>query len=334
MKILIVGGTGNISWHCTAQALALGHDVWTLNRAATRATRRLPPTGVKEIKLDIRDRSAALAVLGHQEFDVVADFICFDEKQAREDFELFRGRTAQFIFVSSEAIYQRDPANLPFREDSPQYAPDAVCSYVAGKIRAEREFFGLHEEAGFPLTIVRPGYTYDTIVPVALGHNCFTAPRRALMGKPFLIGGDGNNRWTFTHASDFARAFAALLGNPRAIGQAVHITSDFVHSWNEAMQMLSHALGVTHPRFLHIPAEAVLNSELGGQRELTVAKMSDATFSNTGIKSLAPGWSAAITLEDGLRQTVAWLHEDAGRMRIDPHLNKILEKLEEQYGNQ
>lgn len=332
MKILIVGGTGNISWHCTAQALALGHEVWTLNRAATRATRRPPPTGVKEITLDIRDRTAALAALGRQEFDVVADFICYDEQQAREDFGLFRDRTAQFIFVSSEAIYRRDPANLPFREDSPQYTPDAACSYVAGKIRAEREFLGLHGEAGFPLTIVRPGYTYDTIVPVALGHNCFTAPQRALRGKPFLIGGDGNNRWTFTHASDFSRAFVALLGNPKAVGRAVHITSDFVHSWNEAMAMLADALGVTCPRFLHIPAEAVLNSELGRQRELAMAKMSDATFSNAGIKSLVPEWSAEISLAEGLRQTVAWLHEDAGRMRIDPHLNEVLDKLEKAYG--
>ena len=334
MKILIVGGTGNISWHCTAQALVLGHDVWTLNRAATRLTRRPPPAGVKEIRLDIRDRAASLAALGHQEFDVVADFICFDEKQAKEDFELFRGRTAQFIFVSSEAIYQRDPASLPFREDSPQYAPDAVCSYVAGKIRAERTFFDLHEATGFPLTIVRPGYTYGTIVPVALGHNCFTAPQRALRGKPFLIGGDGNNRWTFTHASDFARAFVALLGNPKAIGRAVHITSDFVHTWNEAMEILSQALGVVRPRFLHIPEEAVLNSELGGQRELAIAKMSDATFSNAGIKSLVPGWSAEIPLGEGLRQTMAWLHENAGRMRIDHRLNEVLEKLEEKYGNQ
>ncbi len=333
MKILIVGGTGNISWHCTAQALSLEHEVWTLNRAATRATRRPPPAGVQELKLDIRDRSATLAALGRQEFDVVADFICFDEKQAREDFELFRGRTGQFIFVSSEAIYQRDPANLPFRENSPQYAPDAACSYVAGKIRAEREFVSLHEEAGFPLTIVRPGYTYDTIVPVALGHNCFTAPQRALMGKPLLIGGDGTNRWTFTHASDFARAFVALLGNTKAIGQAVHITSDFVHSWNEVTEMLSHALGVTRPRILHIPAEAVLDSELGGQRELTVAKLSDATFSNAGIKSLVPAWSAEIPLEEGLWQTVAWLREDARRMRIDPRLNETLEKLEERYAN-
>lgn len=333
MKILIIGGTGNISWHCTTQAIALGHEVWMLNRAATRATRRPPPAGVKEIRLDIRDRTAALAALGRQEFDVVADFICFDEKQAREDFELFRGRTGQFIFVSSEAIYRRAPAKLPLREDSPQYAPDAVCSYVAGKIRAEREFLGRHGEAGFPLTIVRPGYTYDTIVPVALGHNCFTAPQRAIMGKPFLIGGDGNNRWTFTHASDFARAFVALLGNPETIGRAIHITSDFVHSWNEAMAILADALGVTRPRFLHIPAEAVLKSELGGQKELATAKMADAIFTNAAIKSLVPGWSAEIPLEKGLRQTIDWLHEDAGRRRVDPHLNAVLDKLEAEYGN-
>lgn len=331
MKILIVGGTGNISWHCTTQALALGHEVWTLNRAATRVTRRPPPEGVNEIVIDIHHRAAVLAALGHQEFDVVANFICFNEIQARENIELFNGRTAHYIFVSSEAIYRRDSASLPFNEEAPQYAPDAVCNYVAGKIKAEREFFRKFIEADFPLTIVRPGYTYDTIVPVSLGHNCFTVPQRAIGGRPFLVGGDGNNQWTFTHSSDFARAFVALFGNSKTIGRTIQITSDFVYSWNEAIKMLANALGVPDARCLHIPPEAVLKSELGGQRELAIAKLSDAIFDNTCIKSLLPSWSAEISLEMGLQQTVAWLYEDERRMRIDPHLNEILDKLEYEY---
>lgn len=331
MKILIVGGTGNISWHCTTQAVEFGHEVWILNRAATRATRRPPPVGVKEITLDIRNKTAALAALGHQEFDVVADFICFDEKQAEEDFELFQGRTGHFIFISSEAIYRRESAKQPFREDTQQYMPEDVCSYVAGKIRAERAFLEKHKATGFPVTILRPGYTYDTIVPVSLGHNCFTAPQRALTGKPLLIGGDGNNRWTFTHSSDFARAFVAVLGKPETIGRAIQVTSDFVHSWNEATEILADALGVTNPRFLHIPAEAVLQSELGRQKELATAKLSDATFTNAGIRSIVPEWSAEISLARGLRQTIAWLFEDATRRRIDLHLNAALEKLETEY---
>ena len=126
MKTLFIGGTGNISWHCTAEALKLGHEVWILNRAETRSTRRAPPAGVKEIHADIRDMTAAQQALAGHDFDVVADFICFDAPQARNDIALFDGKTRQFIFVSSEAIYRRLPGSLPFKDDTPRHAPDKI----------------------------------------------------------------------------------------------------------------------------------------------------------------------------------------------------------------
>ena len=126
-------------------------------------------------------------------------------------------------------------------------------------------------------------------------------------------------------------AFVAVLGKPETIGRAIQVTSDFVHSWNEATEILADALGVTNPRFLHIPAEAVLQSELGRQKELATAKLSDATFTNAGIRSIVPEWSAEISLARGLRQTIAWLFEDATRRRIDLQLNAVLEKLETEY---
>lgn len=333
MKILFIGGIGNISWPCTAEALDQGHEVWILNRAQSRVTRRAPPAGVKEITVDIRDLTAARQALADHEFDVVADFICFDAQHARNGIELFAGKTKQFIFVSSEAIYQRKPEYLPFKDDTPQHAPDTACGYIDGKVKAEAAFLQAHRENGFPAAIIRPGYTYDTIVPVSLGHNCFTAPQRALDGKPFLIGGDGENRWAFTHSFDFARAFTALLGKPEIVGDAVHITSDFVYSWNDATRILAEALHLKTPKLLHIPREIVLASSFGAQKEVAESRLTESVFDTSKIKSLAPGWRAEISLEEGLRRTLDWLYEDRRRVRIVPHVDQALEELERSYGN-
>ena len=40
MKILLIGGNGNISWHCTNEAVQSGYEVWILNRGVTKNNRK------------------------------------------------------------------------------------------------------------------------------------------------------------------------------------------------------------------------------------------------------------------------------------------------------
>ena len=67
-----------------------------------------------------------------------------------------------------------------------------------------------HRASGFPMTIVRPSHTYDTIVPVAVSKSDFTIIDRIRRGLPVIIHGEGTSLWTLTHADDFARAFLVL----------------------------------------------------------------------------------------------------------------------------
>ena len=60
-----------------------------------------------------------------------------------------------------------------------------------------------HRETGFPITIVRPSHTYDTIVPVAVGKSDYTILDRIRRGKPVIVHGEGTSLWTLTHADDF-----------------------------------------------------------------------------------------------------------------------------------
>lgn len=332
MKILLIGGYGNISWHCASLALELGHEVWILNRAATRNTRRPPPAGVREIHVDMRDAGAVIAALGRMEFDAVADFICFNADQAQADIDIFGNRTRQFIFVGSDVVYEKRAANLPFREDCPQVAPEISGEYVRGKALAEKAFLSAWKNDGFPATVVRPSYTYDTIFPVSLGHNCFTAPTRYLKGKPVLIAGDGNNIWSFTHSSDFARGFVGLLGNSAAIGESFHIATEEWLTWNEAIDIILDALGVRNPRIVHIPVEDVLRSEFGRQPDLMFSRIWHNIFNVDKIKKFVPGWRARTPFSRGIRRTLAWLYENDAHRRFDPNIDRMLEELTLRYG--
>jgi nucleoside-diphosphate-sugar epimerase len=222
---------------------------------------------------------------------------------------------------------------LPFKEDCPRNSPETSCEYIAGKIKAEDIFFKAFNDFNFPVTVVRPAYTYDTIVPVSLGHNCFTAPQRFIDGEPVLIAGDGTGLRAFTHSSDFASAFIKLIGNKSAIGNDFHIVSDEWLTWNDVTAMLLDVLGVKEARYIHIPFKDVLNSKLAeGQKDMMFQKMWHDIYDTSKIKRLIPEWKAKVPFSQGIEQTIKWLYDKDSHRRINATLGGILEEMTIKYG--
>jgi nucleoside-diphosphate-sugar epimerase len=229
VKVLFIGGNGNISWYCVQEAINQGHEIWMLHRGLTTRTRRDIQPEVKVIHADIRDHAKAETILDGLMFDVVIDFICYNKEQAEFDVKLFYDKTDHFIFISTGSVYERGTQNLPYREDSPK-VKNSIREYANDKLAAENVFLNAFKRFGFPITIIRPGYTYDTIIPVSCGLNDWTVCQRILNGKPPIILGDGSSIYTFTHSRDFADALVALLTACYPIGEAFNITSD-ERSW-------------------------------------------------------------------------------------------------------
>jgi len=124
---------------------------------------------------------------------------------------------------------------------------------LADKIAGEDVLVARWRERDFPMTIVRPSLTYDTHLPIAIGGwGCATLIDRLRSGRPIIVHGDGTSLWTVTHAEDFAKAFLGLLGHPAAIGEAFHITSDEVLTWDRIYQSIADAAGA-EPHIVHIP---------------------------------------------------------------------------------
>jgi nucleoside-diphosphate-sugar epimerase len=331
MKILFIGGTGNISWYCVTKAQQAGYKVWILNRGRTIKTRRPRPLHIKQLFADMRDVSSVKNILKDMNFDVVVDFICYTPDQALVDIELFRNITKQFIFISSTANYQRPSIMYPITESTQLHNP--YWEYAQNKIDCEKIFLEYYQKENFPITIVRPGHTYDTIIPDAVGNGDWTNAKRMIDGKPIVIHGDGSTLWTLTHSEDFARAFIKLFKNPATIGEAFHITSDELLTWKQISEVVASTLNVKNPRFLYIPSEIIaqLNPVIGNG--LLGHKTWCDIYDNSKIKSVAKGWQANITFKKGIQRTIDWLKNNKNRQRINLELDLFLDDLCENFYN-
>lgn len=326
MKVLFIGGTGVISSACARLAAARGIELYLFNRGQTS---RPIPESAHVLHGDIRDPASVARTLGDQWFDAVANFLVFSADQVEADIDFFRGRAGQYIFISSASAYQKPVGSLPITESTPLHNP--YWAYSRAKAACEERLLQAYRQEGFPVTIVRPSHTYDrTMVPL-LGH--YTAIDRMRRGKRVIVQGDGTSLWVLTHHDDFAKGFVGLLGEPRAIGNTYHITSDEVLTWNQICEILARAAGA-EPKILHVPSEVIarFDAEIGAG--LLGDKAHSVIFDNTKIKRLVPDFAATIPFHQGAAEMVAWHDADPARQVVDEGMERLLDRIVEAYGRE
>ena len=321
MKVLFIGGTGLISAAATRLALVAGLDLYLLNRGSR------PPelSGSHHLLADVRRPVEVRAALRDHEFDVVVDWIAYAPDDIERDLALFRGRVGQYVFISSASAYQKPPEHYLVTETTPLRNP--YWEYSRNKIACEERLTRAYRDEAFPMTIVRPSMTYDTNLPIALGGwGTYTLADRLLKGRPIIVHGDGSSLWVVTHADDVGRGLLGLLGNERAVGEAFHITSDEVLTWNQIYETIAEALGV-EANIVHIPSDFIarVSPQLAGS--LLGDKTWSVVFDNSKIKAFVPGFQAATQFRDGIRRTLAWFAADEGRRRVDDAVNAEIDRI-------
>ncbi len=326
MKVLFVGGTGNISTACTRLALERGIELTLFNRGVSRAGSS--PRAML-IHGDIRDTQKARALLQGREFDTVVDWVAFEPAHVEADIALFRGRTRQYVFVSSASAYQKPPESHLITEDTPLSNP--FWEYSREKIACERILDRAFLESGFPVTIVRPSLTYgETWIPAAIGGHDYTLIDRMKRGKDVIVHGDGQSLWVLTHNTDFAKGLVGLLGCEAAIGEHYHITSDEVLTWDRIYRTMGAAAGV-EPRLVHIPSELIRAYDARIGDGLLGDKAYSAVFDNTRIKRAVPGFEASVSFTQGIRACLDWFDADPARKTIDGRINRLMDGIVEAY---
>ena len=300
----MIGGTGTISSAITRQLAASGHDLWLLNRGHRKDE---VPTGVRQIIADIDDTDEVLRQIGDAQFDAVCEFIGFLPSQVERDIRLFKGRTRQYVYISSASAYNKPAANHVITEGTTLANP--YWEYSRNKIACEELLLKVYREEGFPVTIVRPSHTYcERAVPVSVHglKGSWQVLKRMLDGKPVIVHGDGSSLWTLTWNEDFARGFIGLLGNPKAIGEAFQIMSDEQLTWNQIYECVARALHVM-PRLYHVSSDFLaatspkawdFTGNLLGDKAVTVV------FDCSKLKRVVPGFQAVTRFDEGVRRCV------------------------------
>jgi nucleoside-diphosphate-sugar epimerase len=320
LRVLFIGGTGVISSACVREAVARDVEVFVLNRG--QSPDHPLPAGVRELRADARDARSVRAAVDGLDFDSVVDFIAFAPEHVQADIDLFTGRAGQYVFISTASAYQKPPSRLPITESTPLRNP--YWQYSRDKIACEDLLVAAYRERGFPATIVRPSHTYDATKTVVSGG--WTPLARMLAGKPVIVHGDGTSLWTVTHTSDFARAFAPLLGHPRTVGEAFHITSDDVLTWDQITRALGAAVG-REPEIVHVPSDVIAAADPDWGAGLLGDKAHSVTFDNAKLRSVVPGWHAVVPFEQGAREIADWHLAQPGRQVVDQRLDALMDKL-------
>ena len=307
MKALFIGGTGTISAAIVRRLVnELGWEVWLLNRGNRPGA---VPAGAHTITCDINDEARVLEALGDMTFDCVGEFIGFTPDQVERDWRLFRGRTRQYLYISSASAYHKPAAGYVVTEGTTLANP--YWEYSRNKIACEAFLMAKYREEGFPVTIVRPSHTYDErSVPLGVHgkKGSWQVIQRMRQGKPVIIQGDGTSLWTMTFNRDFAVGYTGLMGNRHAIGEAFQITGDETLTWNQIYSFVSCAFAVKQQsKAIASDFLAAVGDKLGYNftGSLIGDKAESVVFDNRKLKRVVPDMRTTVRFDQGVRIAIS-----------------------------
>jgi nucleoside-diphosphate-sugar epimerase len=321
MKLLLLGGTGNISSVCAALALERGHEVTVL----TRGRRTSPADGRIHVLAGDRDDPAALRAAAGGRHDAGVDFLGDRPEQVDAAGEAFRGRVGQYVFISTAAVYEKPVVRYVVTEETPRANP--FWEYARLKIACEDRLVQSWRDAAFPMTIVRPSYTYGpTWIPSGFGGQDYTVVARMRRGQPIVCHGDGTSLWVMTAASDFAAGLLGLLGRREALGEAFHITSEEVLTWQAIYRTIADAAGA-ELTMVHVPSQTIasLFPDRGGS--LLGDKAWSVVFDNSKIRRVVPEYRPSVSFAEGMARSLHFYDADPARRVVDPEADRRIEQV-------
>lgn len=302
MNVLVAGGTEFISLALVRALIRDGHAVTVLNRG--RRKNRLP-SGVDVLVCDRKDHAQLRAVLAGARFHAVYDvsYVPTTGEDVAALADAVGDRRLHYLFVSTGRVYDH-ALPIPYSETTPRgyYWGD----YARHKIAGEDALLERHATRGLPVTIVRPTHVLG---PLNTRHNEAFFFDRLSRGRPVLVPGHGGWLRQFGYVDDLADALVAMLGNPRAFGQAYNVTGEecvtqvgFVEAIAEVLE-----LPVT---FHHFDPALVQRFERPGPVfGQNLVYDCHAVYTTSKVRAEL-GIRPRYTLASGLRQTWEWYRKE------------------------
>lgn len=314
MKVLIIGGTGNISTAITRILVERGDEVTLYNRGKTQA--RIPGD-CKSIVGDRYDYAAFEAqMIEADTFDCVIDMIGLKPQDVESTIRSFAGRIGQYVFCSTVDVYTRPAERYPITEDA-ERRPSPDFPYALNKAVCENILLEAYERGDFVLTIIRPAKTYnDSQCPIALIGTGTHFLRRVRQGKPIIILGDGTSFYVAAHRDDVGPAFVGAVGNPNAFGKAYHVTGEERITWEQMYGTVAEVMDAPPLDLVHIPTDLLGRMAPKSAERCVVNWRYNKIFDNAAAKADLD-FRYTIPWADGVRRMVAW-HDARGAIDNAP----------------
>jgi nucleoside-diphosphate-sugar epimerase len=318
VNILFIGGTGNISSDCAELLHRQGHNIIVITRGQSQV-----PAAYSSVIADRKNLDVMRTALAGRTVDVVVNFLGYEVSDIALDYELFRNRVRQYIFISTATVYSKPPAKLPITEDAPM--GNAFWAYAQKKVLCEQ---WLQEHPDLPVTIVRPSHTYSKRwVPNVVSSSGYTLAARFEAELPVFVPDTGENPWALTATSDFAVGLAGLAGNEHAIGESFHITSDEVLTWNQIYEETAAAVEAKSPRIDRIPTDFICEHAPSLIGTLRGDKAHPGVFDNSKIKRFVPEFGTRKRFAEGIRESIAWMRAHPEDRKINEQANEIFARV-------
>jgi len=319
MNVLILGGTGVISRAIVQRLLDSDHEVTLFNRGNKTLVFQ---KDVQQITGDRLDRESFRNRFQKETFDAVIDMICFNADDAKSTIETFRDNTDQMVICSSVAAYKRPYNSVPTTEAGEEFYDNPEFGYSFHKAEVERYLKTVMDGEKLPVTIIRPSLTYGIgAANIGVLRQNYGIVHRIRNDKPLIMFGDGSTSWSWTFATDLAKAFVGVLGNEKTYGQAYNATSEERRIWEDLYLEFGNLVG-KEPHIVHLPSELLYRAAPNLCNHLYFEKTFAGLFDNSKIKKDVPTFKVEISLNEGLQNMLAWWEKEENQ--VDPE-KEILE---------
>lgn len=326
MKILIIGGNGNIGYPISKK-LHLKNEVTILCKDKPKFD-----IGIDYIIGDGYNKEFLKEIQNKYNFDIVINLIIFTPEQAADNVEVFKNKIKQFVFISTATVFNHDK-NIVIAEDTEK--GNTHSWYAQNKLKCETIFWEAKKSDNFPITIVRPSQTYskDKIPLSVKGKNCWSVVNRILKDKPVIIHGDGTSTWVSTHSEDFSTGFVELIGNQKCIGEDIDITTDEICNWNIIYALLGEALN-KEVKIVHIPTDILtLSKKYDYKMSIEGDKQYSVIFDNEKLKSVAPNFKCNISIKEGIKKYLEYMEANPYLKKEEADFDEWCDKLIEKYND-
>lgn len=315
-KILVTGAGGFIGSHLVERLVETGADVRALVRyTSTGHSGWLDASPVKAhvetVLGDIRDfDSVRFAMQGRSvifhlaaligipySYRAAQSYVRTNVEGTLNVLQAARELGSERVICTSTSEVYGSARYVPIDEEHPLVAQSP---YAASKIGADKIAESYFLSFGLPVSIVRPFNTYGprqstrAVIPTII--------TQAMSGSEVRVGSLTPTR-DFNYVSDTVEGFLRTASEPQAIGRTINFGSGTEIGIGDLAKVIGRLLG----------KEITLVSQ--EQRVRPEKSEVNNLCANATLAQELVSWRSRVTLEEGLRRTIAWMEENLQNYR-------------------